>query len=108
MKHFHCDFRVQQLNLHKNWLISFLLEKKVKFCRSVLLLDWQHVLTLRGHHQAFIMNQLILESCKYSWDPKQCLQKMNMKGSCPMIYNMFKTHITFKNSLIGSKKRYFF
>jgi len=28
MKHFHCDFRVQQLNLHKNWLISFLLEKK--------------------------------------------------------------------------------
>ena len=28
MKHFHCGFRVQQLNLHKNWLISFLLEKK--------------------------------------------------------------------------------
>jgi len=30
------------------------------------------------------MNQLILESCVHSWDPKQCLQKINMKGSCPM------------------------
>jgi len=24
MKHFYCDFRVQHLNLHKNWQISFL------------------------------------------------------------------------------------
>jgi hypothetical protein len=28
VKHFHCGFRVQQLNLQQNWLISFLLEKK--------------------------------------------------------------------------------
>jgi hypothetical protein len=46
-----------------------------------LLLDWQHVSTLRGHHQTFIMNQLILESCLHSWDPKQCLQNRNMNGS---------------------------
>jgi hypothetical protein len=31
MKHFHCDFRVQQLNLHKNWHISFLLVKNLNF-----------------------------------------------------------------------------
>jgi len=28
MKHFYCDFRVQHLNLHKNWHISFLLVAK--------------------------------------------------------------------------------
>jgi len=47
-----------------------------------LLLDWLHVSTLQGHHQAFIMNQL--ESCVHSWDLKQCLKMINMKASCPM------------------------
>jgi len=28
MKHFYCDFRVQHLNLHKNWNISFLVVAK--------------------------------------------------------------------------------
>jgi hypothetical protein len=28
MKHFYCDFRVQHLNLHKNWHILFLLVAK--------------------------------------------------------------------------------
>ena len=28
MKHFYCDFHIQQLNLHKNWHISFLLVAK--------------------------------------------------------------------------------
>jgi len=28
MKHFYCNFRVQHLNLHKNWHISFLLVAK--------------------------------------------------------------------------------
>jgi len=39
-----------------------------------LLLEWQHVSTLQGNHQAFIMNQLMLKSCVHSWDPKQSLQ----------------------------------
>jgi hypothetical protein len=28
MKHFDCDFRVQHLNIHKNWHISFKKKKK--------------------------------------------------------------------------------
>ena len=38
MKHFYCDFRVQHLNLHKNWHISFLLVGKSEIqCISVIL-----------------------------------------------------------------------
>jgi hypothetical protein len=40
-----------------------------------LLLDWQHVSTLRSHHQAFIVNKLILESCVHSWDPEKIFAK---------------------------------
>jgi len=69
-----------------------------------LLLDWRRLSTIRCHHQVLFMNQLILEFYVPSWDPKQYLQKMNMKGSCPMIYSMLKTCIAFKNSLIVSIK----
>jgi hypothetical protein len=30
------------------------------------------------------MNQLMLKSCVHSWDPKQCLQLLNTKSSCPV------------------------
>ena len=46
-------------------------------------LDWQHVSTLQGHHQAFIRTNQCLESYVHSWDPKQCLQLANVKGSRP-------------------------
>jgi hypothetical protein len=35
----------------------------------LLPLYWLHVSTPQGYHQAFFMNQLILESCVNSWDP---------------------------------------
>jgi len=34
------------------------------------------------------MNQLVSESCVPSWDPKQCLQMKNVKGSCPLETNL--------------------
>jgi len=42
------------------------------------------------------MNQLMLESCVHSWDPKQCLQMKNVKGSCPVTYNMLETYTALK------------
>ena len=48
--------------------------------KIIYYLDWQHVSTLQGHHQAFIVNQLMfIKSCVHSWDPKQCLQLANVK-----------------------------
>ena len=32
----------------------------------------------------------MLENCVHPWDPKQCLQKINIICSCPMTYNMLK------------------
>jgi hypothetical protein len=51
---------------------------------NLLLLEWQHVSTLQGHHQTFITNRLMLKSCVHFWDPQQCLQLSNTKGSCPV------------------------
>jgi hypothetical protein len=45
-----------------------------------LLLDWQHVSKLRGHHLAFIMNQLILEKCVHSWDPQIFFAPTNIRA----------------------------
>jgi hypothetical protein len=45
-----------------------------------------------------------LDSAATGTGPKQCLQKINMKVSCPMTYNMLKTCTAFKNTLIGSTK----
>jgi hypothetical protein len=42
------------------------------------------------------MNQLMLESCVHSWDPKQRLQMKNVKGSCPTTYNVLETHTALK------------
>ena len=47
-------------------------EKKVSvkhnLIYSLIITNWQHVSTLYGHHQAFIVNQLMLKDCVQLWD----------------------------------------
>jgi hypothetical protein len=49
-------------------------------------IDWLHVLTLWGYHQAFTMNHFVKKNCVHPWDPKQCLQ---MLTTCFCYHNIY-------------------
>jgi len=49
-----------------------------------LLLDWQHVSTLQGHHQTFIMNQLMFRKLRTFLGFQTMFTIVKCKRSCPI------------------------